>query len=84
MRDNAADIDNAYRQRAEKINSMNAVDNMQSYASIEQTRAQDVQKLVPPFEKLYASLSDSQKKEADALFRNYAASAQQHRQASAR
>lgn len=79
MRDNAKDIDQAYQQRAAHLDSMNAVDNMQSYAQIEQTRTQDLQKLVPAFQTLYASLSDEQKMEADQLFRNRAVHAQQHR-----
>ena len=54
---------------------MSAVDNMQSYAQIEQQRAQDMQKLVPAFQTLYSSLSDQQKKTADQIFRNYAAHA---------
>jgi protein CpxP len=81
MRDNAKDLDQAYQQRAVSFSSMNAVENMQSYAQIEQTRAQDLQKLVPAFQTLYASLSDEQKKQADELFRDQAAQAQQHRAA---
>jgi protein CpxP len=81
MRDNAKDTDQAYQQRAEKIGSMSAVDNMQSYAQIEQQRAQNMQKLVPAFQNLYGSLSDQQKKTADDLFRNYAANAQPRGQA---
>jgi hypothetical protein len=81
MRDNAKDLDAAYQQRAEKLDSMSAVDNMQSYASIEQTRAQDVQKLVPAFQSLYASLSEAQKQDADAVFRNQAAAAEAHHHA---
>jgi periplasmic protein CpxP/Spy len=84
MRDNAKEMDQAYQQRADKLGTMTAVDNMQSFAQIEQQRAQDMQKLVPAFQNLYASLSDPQKKTADDLFRNYAASAQARRQASAR
>jgi protein CpxP len=84
MRDNAKQMDQGYQQRAEKLASMSAVDNMQSYAQIEQQRAQDMQKLVPAFQTLYASLSDQQKKTTDQLFRNYAASTQAHRQAAAR
>jgi hypothetical protein len=76
MRDNAKDLDQAYQQRAATFDKMNAVDNMQSYAQIEQTRAQDMQKLVPAFQTLYNALSDQQKQEADALFRNQAAKAQ--------
>jgi periplasmic protein CpxP/Spy len=84
MRDNAKDMDQAYRQRAEKMTAMSAVDNMQSYVQLEQQRLQDVQKLEAPFQALYASLSDQQKKTVDELFRTYAASAQTHRQAAAR
>jgi protein CpxP len=81
MRDNAKQLDQLYQARAQKFATMTAVDNMQSFANIEQTRAQDVQKLVPAFQALYASLSDQQKKTADQLFRSYTAKAQTHQQA---
>ena len=84
MRDNAKEMDQSYQQRAEKLGSMSAVDNMQSYAQIEQVRAQDMQKLVPAFQTLYSSLSDQQKKTADAMFRNYAANDHARHQAAAR
>jgi protein CpxP len=83
MRDNAKEIDQAYSDRAQKIDNMSAVDSMQSYAQIEQLRAQQMQKLVPAFQTLYASLSDQQKQQADSLFRNQAVKAQAHRQAAA-
>lgn len=83
MRDNAKEIDQAYGDRAQKIGTMSAVDSMQSYAQIEQLRAQQMQKLVPAFQTLYASLSDQQKQQADALFRNEAVKHQAHRQAAA-
>ena len=78
MLTNAKDLDQAYQQRAATFDKLNAVENMQSYAQIEQTRAQDMQKLVPAFQTLYASLSDQQKQDADQLFRNQAAHAVQH------
>jgi len=62
---------------------MNAVQNMQSYVQIEQTRAQDLQKLIPAFQAVYDSLSSQQKQEADSLFRNRAQAAQQRRTAPA-
>ena len=83
MRDNAKDLDVAYQQRAANFDKMNAVENMQSYAQIEQTRAQDLQKLVPAFQTVYASLSDEQKQAADRLFRNQAARASQRHGATA-
>lgn len=82
MRDNAKSLDDMYRARASKISGMSAVDNMESYADIENQRAQGVQKLVPAFQSLYASLSDQQKKTADQLFRSYSAKAQPTRHAS--
>jgi periplasmic protein CpxP/Spy len=84
MRDNAREMDGVYKQRAQKLDSMSAVDNMQSYALIEQQRAQDVQKLVPAFQTLYSSLSDQQKKTADQIFRNHAANAHERHQAAER
>ena len=84
MRDNARDIDQAYQQRAQKLGSMSALDNMQSFAGIEQQRAQDMQKLIPPFQSLYASLSDQQKQTADQLFRNYSEQAAARRQTTTR
>ena len=84
MRDNAREMDQVYKQRAEKLGSMSAVDNMQSYAQIEQQRAQDAQKLVPAFQTLYSSLSDQQKKTADQIFRAYPANAHARHQAAAR
>ncbi len=83
MRDNAKDLDQAYAQRAATFEKMNAVENMQSYAQIEQTRAQDVQKLGPAFQALYTSMSDEQKQQADRVFRNQAARATQRHAASA-
>jgi periplasmic protein CpxP/Spy len=83
MRANAKEMDQAYQQRADRFSTMTAVDNMQSFAQIEQERAQNMQKLVPAFQALYDSLSDQQKKTADQMFRTYAASAQSHHQAAA-
>ncbi|HLJ05081.1 MAG TPA: Spy/CpxP family protein refolding chaperone [Acetobacteraceae bacterium] len=83
MRDNAKQMDDMYQKRAQQLGTMSAVDNMQSFAQIEQERAQDMQKLVPAFQTLYASLSDEQKKAADQMFRANAAKAQSRRQAAA-
>ena len=44
---------------------MNAVESMQSYATLAELHAQDVQKLTAAFQTLYGSLSDAQKKAAD-------------------
>lgn len=84
MRNNAKQLDQDYQARADKLDSMNALQNMESYARIEKTRVNDVEKLVPAFRTLYASLTPQQKQTADQLFRQRAQEAQAHRQASSR
>lgn len=81
MRANARALDLANRRRAERIDSMNAVENMMSYARIERRRGMDIDRLVPAFRALYASLTPAQKRTADELFR---ARAMQRRRASSR
>lgn len=81
MRSNAQSLDKAYQQRADKIDQMNAVENMQSYAHIERMRANDMNKLVGPFKTLYAALSPQQQQEANALFRQRAQAAAERHQA---
>jgi hypothetical protein len=77
MRDNARAMDQAFRERAQSFESMNAVQNMQSYEKLAQAHAQDLEKLVPAFQKLYDVMPDQQKQLADQVFR---ANAEQHAQ----
>jgi periplasmic protein CpxP/Spy len=77
MRDNARAMDQAFRERAQSFESMNAVQNMQSYEKLAQAHAQDLEKLVPAFQKLYEGMPDQQKQLADQVFR---ANAEQHAQ----
>ncbi len=70
MRDNARLTDQTFQQRVQGMSTMSAVDNMKSYAQVVMTHAQDVQKLVPTFQSLYATMSESQKRIADQVFRN--------------
>jgi periplasmic protein CpxP/Spy len=72
MRDNAAATDALFRDRATNAKSMNAVDNMRSYAAVAHAYADNTQKLSDAFAALYASLSDAQKQAADTLFRQQA------------
>ena len=70
MRDNAQKMDQAYRDRAQKLPSLNADDAMKSYAALAQLHADNMQKLAAAFSDLYGTLSDDQKKTADILYRN--------------
>ncbi|MGO8917136.1 MAG: Spy/CpxP family protein refolding chaperone [Stellaceae bacterium] len=67
MRDEAQAMQQAIGQR-EQSPTMNAVDDLKAYEAIADVHAQGLQKLVPAFQTLYASLSDDQKTKADALF----------------
>jgi periplasmic protein CpxP/Spy len=69
MRDNARDMDQAWLQRVNHVESMNAVQNMQSYEQIAEQHAQHVQKLVPAFQNVYNVMSEQQKQLADQVFR---------------
>jgi protein CpxP len=69
MRDNARKMDQTFEQRIGQMDSMNALDNMKSYARISREHAEDVQALLPPFQALYGKMSQSQKQTADQVFR---------------
>src|SRR5262249_24617776 len=75
MRDNAAATDALFTQRAGAVATMNAPDNMHSYAEIARAYADNTERLATAFESLYASLSDTQKQAADTLFRQHATAA---------
>jgi periplasmic protein CpxP/Spy len=70
MRDNAQSMDQTFQQRVQAMPTMTATANMQSYALLASTNAQDVQKLVPAFQALYDTMSDTQKRTADQVFRD--------------
>jgi hypothetical protein len=75
MRDNAAATDALFARRAGAVATMSAVENMHSYAEIARAYADNTERLATAFDTLYASLSDTQKQAADALFREQAATA---------
>jgi periplasmic protein CpxP/Spy len=70
MRDNAQSMDQTFQHRVQTMSAMTATENMQSYAQLASTNAQDVQKLVPAFQALYDTMSDAQKRTADQVFRD--------------
>jgi periplasmic protein CpxP/Spy len=70
MRDNAQSMDQTFQHRVQTMPAMTATENMQSYAQLASTNAQDVQKLVPAFQALYDTMSDTQKRTADQVFRD--------------
>ncbi len=68
MRENAQAVDAVLKERAENLHAMNAVEDLRSYEKLADAHADGLKKLVPAFETLYNSMSDDQKKTADAVF----------------
>ena len=69
MRENAQDMDSLNKERAENTQPMNAVEHMKLHSQITQAHLAQLNKLIPPFEALYVSMSDDQKKTTDTIFR---------------
>jgi protein CpxP len=69
MRENAKGMDALTKDNAEKTKTMNAVEQIKFHSQITETQLSQQKKFIPPFEALYASMSDEQKKITDTLFR---------------
>ncbi len=69
MRENAKVMDALTKDRAENIKTMNAVEHMKMHSQTTEAHLEQLKKLIPPFEALYASMSDEQKKNTDTVFR---------------
>ena len=72
MRENARDMDQIVIQRMQQFQSMNAMQNMQSYEQMAEAHAKHLQKLVTAFKALYDTMPDQQKRVADQVFRENA------------
>ncbi len=69
MRENAKEMDALTKDRAEKTKPMNALEHMKFHRQITEAHLDQLNKLIPPFEDLYDSMSDEQKKTIDTIFR---------------
>jgi hypothetical protein len=69
MRENAKDMDALNKDRAKNAEPINAVEHMKFHSQITQTHLDQMNKLIPPFEAFYNSLSDEQKNIVDTTFR---------------
>ncbi len=69
MRENAKDMDAVNKDRAENTKAMNAVEHMKFHSQVTQAHLDQINKLIPPFEAFYDSLSDGQKNIVDTTFR---------------
>jgi hypothetical protein len=69
MRDNARAMVAVEKKRSIEAQSMNAVDVVKSYETVIEAHEEGMKHFIPAFETLYDSMSDSQKKAADSMFR---------------
>jgi len=69
MLDDAKTMDALTQIRVDHAKNMTAVDDLKSFGEIADAYANGIKKMTPVFADLYASMSDAQKKEADAFFR---------------
>jgi periplasmic protein CpxP/Spy len=74
MRENAQTMESLQKHRAADAKSMDAVGMVRSYAEVVQAHEDGIKKFIPAFEDLYNTMSDSQKKTADSMFRERARS----------
>jgi LTXXQ motif family protein len=70
MRDNAKAMTDLQQQRKQDAKAMTAVDAVKSYQAVIEAHEAGMAKFVPAFQALYDSMSDAQKKTADAMFRS--------------
>ncbi|MDA8415188.1 MAG: Spy/CpxP family protein refolding chaperone [Desulfobacteraceae bacterium] len=69
MRDNAKNMDALTKDRADAMKTMNSVEQMKFQSQISEARLDQLKRFIPPYEALYSSMTDEQKKAADTLFR---------------
>jgi len=70
MRENAKAMADHRTEAAQNAQSRSAVDELKSYAAAIDAHADGIHKFIPIFQALYDSMSDAQKKTADAVFRS--------------
>ncbi len=69
MTANADSMRQAFAQRGAALGTMNAAQNMQSYAELATLHARNMQTLANAFQTLYAAMTPAQQQNADAVFR---------------
>jgi periplasmic protein CpxP/Spy len=59
----------AIERRGQELNSMTALQDMQSYTHLADVHAEDMHRLTATFEQLYNSMTPQQRQNADEVFR---------------
>ena len=71
MRDNANRMGDLVKDRTQGMATMTALDHMKAYEAMSQAHADNMQRLVPAFSRLYDAMTPEQKKLADQSFRDF-------------
>ncbi len=71
MRANAETMSRLAKARSESAKTATAIADLKAYSVISEAHAEGTKKLIPAFQALYDSMSDDQKKAADAEFRDH-------------
>jgi periplasmic protein CpxP/Spy len=79
MRDTSSQLSQAYRQRREQLPTMNALEDMSSFISLEQMRLDGLKKSSTAFAALYQTMPPDQQKIADSVFLSDMPGAPHHR-----
>jgi len=69
VRDNESAIEPLVQDRKANAGTMTAIDDLKSYAAITDAHLEGIKRFTTAFATLYDSMSEAQKKDADALFR---------------
>ncbi len=72
MGDNAKSLTTAMQTRQDKMATMNAVDDIQSYGAVAEAHAAGLKSLAAAFAPLYAAMPPAQQQNANAVFANKA------------
>jgi hypothetical protein len=82
MRENARRLDKVIDERKAGMSAHStAVDDLNSYAQVAETHAENVKRMADAFSGLYSAMSDDQKREADKVFNHRAREARSARNA---
>jgi periplasmic protein CpxP/Spy len=69
MRDNAKTLDDLIQAQTAQARTISALDDLRAYSALADAHAEGLKKVLAAFEPLYASMSDTQKRQADRLVR---------------
>ncbi len=71
MRENGKHMSQLYESRATHVTAMKANDDMRNYAELTRAHAEDMQRLIPVFDSLYAVMPADQQARADKIFQSF-------------